>query len=137
MPSKTDPVKRKVTQYKPCPVTMYCCTSLAGSSLQGMVRFVALPSLVHHYRVWYVLLHFPRWFIITGYGTFCCTSLTDSSLLGMVRFVAFPSLVLHYWVWNVLLHFPHWFIITGYGTCCCTSQHEIQQYKPCPVRKNM
>jgi hypothetical protein len=67
------------------------------------------------------LLHFPHWFIISGYGTFCCTSLAGSSLLGMVRFVALPSLVHHYWVWNVLLHFPHWFINAGYGTFCCTS----------------
>jgi hypothetical protein len=86
---------------------LYCFTSLTGSSLLGMVRIVALPSLVHHYRVWYVLLHFPRWFIITGNGTFCCTSLAGSSLQGMVRFVALPSLVHHYRVWYVLLHFPH------------------------------
>jgi hypothetical protein len=43
--------------------------------------------------VWYVLFHFPHWFIIAGYGTFCFTSVTGSSLLGMVRFVALPSLV--------------------------------------------
>jgi hypothetical protein len=67
------------------------------------------------------LLHFPHWFIITGYGTFCCPSLAGSSLLGIIRFVAFPSLVHHYWVWYVLFHFPHLFIITGYGTFCCTS----------------
>jgi hypothetical protein len=71
-----------------------------------MVRFVELPSLVDHYWVWYVLLHFPRWFIISGYGTFCCTSITGSSLLTMV-YVASPlaSLVHHYWAWFVLFRF--------------------------------
>jgi hypothetical protein len=89
---------KEVQQNVPYPVMM---------NQRRMVRFVALPSLVHHYWVWFVLLHFPRWFIITGYGTFCCTSLAGSSLLGMVRFVSLPSLVHHYWVWYVLLHFQN------------------------------
>jgi hypothetical protein len=100
----------------------FCCPSLAGSSLLGMIRFVALPSLVHHYCVCYVLFHFPYWFIITGYGTFCCTSFAGSSLLGMVRFVALPSLVHHYWVWNVLLFDE--------------PAREVQQNVPYPVMMN-
>jgi hypothetical protein len=36
---------------------IYCFTSLTGSSLHGMICTVSLPSLVHHYWAWFVLIH--------------------------------------------------------------------------------
>jgi len=42
-------------------------------------------SLVHHYRAWFVFIHFPHCFIITGHGLYCgLSSFAGSFLLGMV-----------------------------------------------------
>jgi hypothetical protein len=88
--------------------------------LLSMVYIVSLPSLVHNYWAWFVLFHFPHWFIITG---LCWCSLkshlTGSSLLCMVCIVLrYALLIPPYWSMFVLIHFSHWFIITGHGLFC-------------------
>ena len=119
---------------------LYLFTSLTGSSLLGMAciihltlhwfffllsmaYIVSLPAQVHNYWTWFVLCHFPHWFIITGHCLCSSNShLTGSSLLDMVYIVSLHALLVPpYWSMFVLIHFSHWFIITGHGLFCFTS----------------
>jgi hypothetical protein len=48
-----------------CFVDRYLCFFLFGPSLLSIIS--RYPSLVHHYWAWFVLYHFPHWFILIIY----------------------------------------------------------------------
>jgi hypothetical protein len=76
-----------------------------------LVLFQFILHWFFFFWAWYLLFHFPHWFIITWHDFYCFTSLIGSSLLGMVCFLSLHvSLVHHHWTWFVWLDYElHWF----------------------------
>jgi hypothetical protein len=73
--------------------------------------------LFFFFWAWYLLFHFPHWFIITCHDLYCFTSLIGTSLLGIVSFDS--SLLSMICIYHFKLR---WFIITEHCSYCVTTR---------------